>query len=91
MAFNGAVMQTSIRKWGNSAGARIPAGTLKKAGLAIGDALEIEVIDNAIVMRAAKPEYSLEDLLAATPSSAIELSAEDEAWLGSEPVGQEEL
>lgn len=84
-------MQTSIRKWGNSAGTILPAATLKKAGLSIGDPLEIEVENGTIVMRAAKPEYTLESLLAATPPGAIEKSEEDMAWLGDKPVGKEDI
>lgn len=82
-------MQTNIRKWGNSAGAVLPASALKKAGLAIGDALEIEVRGEEIVMRPAKAKYTLAELLAATPSGAVEKSDEDREWLESDPVGRE--
>jgi antitoxin MazE/antitoxin ChpS len=84
-------MQTNIRKWGNSAGALIPAATLKKAGLQIGDALDIEVLNNAIVLKAAKPQYTLEGLLADTSAHSVQKSEEDQQWLNAAPVGKEEI
>lgn len=84
-------MQTSIRKWGNSAGAIIPASILKKAGLEMNDQLEIEVVDGRIVLRPAAPSYTLADLLKASPEGALMMDAEDRQWLNAAPVGKEEI
>lgn len=84
-------MQTSIRKWGNSAGAIIPAAILKKAGLEMNDQLEIEVVDGRIVLRPAAPSYTLADLLKASPKGALMMDAEDRQWLNAAPVGKEEI
>lgn len=82
-------MQTNIRKWGNSAGAIIPAPVLAEAGLRVGDAIQIEVVDGTIVIRQAAPVYRLEDLLEATPSDKLALDDEDKQWLHDAPVGRE--
>ncbi|MEB8287703.1 AbrB/MazE/SpoVT family DNA-binding domain-containing protein [Aeromonas veronii] len=84
-------MQTSIRKWGNSAGAIIPASILKKAGVMMNDQLEIEVVEGRIVLRPAAPSYTLADLLKASPESAFVMDAEDRQWLDATPVGKEEI
>lgn len=84
-------MQTSIRKWGNSAGAIIPAAILKKAGLEMNDQLEIEVVDGRIVLWPAAPSYTLADLLKASPEGALMMDAEDRQWLNAAPVGKEEI
>ncbi len=82
-------MHTNIRKWGNSAGTIIPAPVLAEAGLSLGDAVEIEVVDGKIVITQAAPRYSLEDLLRASPIDSITLDDEDKAWIHDEPVGKE--
>lgn len=82
-------MQTNIRKWGNSAGAIIPSAALAKAGFEIGDKVEVEAIEGQIVVRSVTPNYTLDELLAATPASSIELNNEDRAWLNAKPVGKE--
>ena len=84
-------MQTSIRKWGNSAGAIIPAAILKKAGVVMNDQLEIEVIEGRIVLRPAAPSYTLAELLKASPEGTVVMDAEDRQWLDAAPVGKEEI
>ena len=82
-------MRTNIRKWGNSAGTILPATALAKAGIELGDSVEVIAEIGQITIRALSPEYTLDELLAATPASAVKLSQEDEEWLNSEPVGRE--
>lgn len=84
-------MQTSIKKWGNSAGAIIPAAVLKKAGFGMGDQVEIEVVQGRIVMSPATPIFTLDELLSASPKGSFELDSEDTQWLSSSPVGKEEI
>lgn len=82
-------MRTNIRKWGNSAGAILPATALAKAGIKLGDSVEVIAENGQITIKAPAPEYTLEELLAATPASAVKLSQEDKEWLDSAPVGRE--
>jgi len=82
-------MQTNIRKWGNSAGAIIPSAALAKAGISLGDSVDIIAQDGQITFRSKSPEYTLESLLKATPNTTTELSKEDQAWLNMTPAGKE--
>lgn len=82
-------MQTTIRKWGNSAGAIIPAAALAQAGLKLDDRVEIEVHDRQLVLKPARARRTMAELLAASPEEAFELDDEDRAWLNMAPVGQE--
>lgn len=82
-------MKTLIRKWGNSAGVIIPAAVLEQAGMRLGDKVEIEAIEGGIMLRAAKPVYTLDELLAQSPEGSFELSDEDREWLNTEPKGRE--
>jgi antitoxin component of MazEF toxin-antitoxin module len=82
-------MQTNIRKWGNSAGAIIPAAALAKAGIALGDSVDVVAEDGQITIKSKSPEYTLEALLDATPAKATTLSKEDREWLDMKSVGRE--
>ena len=82
-------MRTNIRKWGNSAGAIIPAAALAKAGIALGDSVDVIAEDGRITIKSKSPEYSLEALLDATPAEAVERSEEDNAWLDMPSIGKE--
>jgi antitoxin MazE len=54
---------TRITRWGNSLGLRLPKAVASAARLAEGDAAEVSVEDGAIVVRAARPTYSLHGLV----------------------------
>lgn len=82
-------MHTNIRKWGNSVGVIIPAGVLAKAGMSLGDTIELEVQDGQITLKQASPKYSLEGLLKASPPETFALDEEDKAWLQDSPLGKE--
>ncbi|MEM8561506.1 MAG: AbrB/MazE/SpoVT family DNA-binding domain-containing protein [Pseudomonadota bacterium] len=83
-------MRTNIRKWGNSAGAIIPAAALAQAGIKLGDAVELDVRKGEITLKHLTPEYSLEQLLDASPRGSFALDEEDREWLDDAPVGEEE-
>ena len=54
-----------LQKWGNSAGVRFPQELLRQLGMHIGDELETEIQNGALIIRARKrPHYRLADLLA---------------------------
>lgn len=82
-------MQTNIRKWGNSAGAIIPAAALAQAGIAMGDAVEVIVKAGQITFKQAAPEYTLDQLLSASPRGSFDLDEHDREWLQDSPVGKE--
>lgn len=61
-------MSLRIQKWGNSQGLRLPKQALDLAGIAIGDAVEIEVSDHQIVIKkAVRARYDLAELVAQIP------------------------
>ena len=59
-------MSTTIRKWGNSLGVRIPKKVAEKVGFENGSEIEFVVIDGKIIMKTADPEPTLEDLFGDT-------------------------
>jgi len=54
---------TVLDRWGNSLGVRLPKGVADAAGLREGDRVFIEVEHGSVVIRHAKPKYTLEQLL----------------------------
>jgi antitoxin MazE len=55
---------TQIARWGNSLGLRLPKAVILEANLDAGDTVNVSVQDGAIVVRPARPTYSLNDLVA---------------------------
>jgi antitoxin ChpS len=82
-------MHTNIRKWGNSAGTIIPAPVLSELGLGPGDTVDIEAVDGKIVIKQVAPNYTLDELLKVSPTEALNLDEDDNAWLHDTPVGRE--
>lgn len=80
-------MLTTVKKWGNSQALRISKQMLSEVGLEVGDAVEIEVRDGAIVLTPVRPRRGairLEDLVAAIDGEYI---PEEIDW--GPPVGKE--
>ena len=86
-------MQAEIKKWGNSAAVRLPAKVLAQAGLEVDSSIQIVVVNGEIILKPVQQpeEYTLDDLLSASPKSAFELNDEDNNWLNDTPKGQELL
>jgi antitoxin MazE len=78
-------MSTQIAKWGNSLGLRLPKSVAREAQLDDGDTVDVSVKDGAIVVRPAKPTYSLDDLVA----RITRRNRHGEADWGDAPVGRE--
>ena len=55
---------TQIAKWGNSLGLRLPKSVAREAHLDEGDTVEVSVKGGAIVVRPARPTYTLRALVA---------------------------
>lgn len=62
-----------VQKWGNSAAMRLNAELLKQWGVKIGDAVEAQIADGALIMRpvSSRPVYRLADLLAEMPADGL--------------------
>lgn len=80
-------MLTKIQKWGNSQGLRLTKGLLADAQLSVGDEVDIQVKDGAIMItptQTIRGKHDLKDLVARIPKNH-KISEVD--WGG--PVGKE--
>jgi len=58
------MMETKIRRWGNSLGLRIPSSFAREAGVGEGSAVDITVDGEVLTIRPIRPaRYRLDDLL----------------------------
>jgi antitoxin MazE len=76
---------TQIAKWGNSLGLRLPKSVAREAQLDEGDTVDLSVKDGAIVVRPARPTYSIETLV----SKMTPRNRHKETDWGTPPVGRE--
>lgn len=83
------MVTTKLRKVGGSVMLATPPALLETLGLSAGDMVGLEVRDGALVVRPARPRYSLDELLA--EGSAGTLSDVDREWLDDAPVGREAI
>ena len=81
-------MSLTIQKWGNSAAIRLPTALLARAGLAIGDKVDTDAEVGMVKLVAAKPKYSLAELVAQCNPQAP-LPVDMVAWDSIQPVGRE--
>ena len=79
-------MQTTIQKWGNSQGLRIPKAFLDALGMMENDVVELSRVDDTIVITKVKEkkELTLEDIFKEYDG---ECAAEEFDW--GVPVGKE--
>jgi antitoxin MazE len=76
---------TQIAKWGNSLGLRLPKSVALEAQLDEGDTVSVSVKDGAIVVRPARPTYSIDALVA----GITKRNRHEETDWGTTPVGHE--
>lgn len=81
-------MELSVQKWGNSAAVRLPTELLGMLKVTLGDKLSVNVRPDGVLLKAARPSYSLADLVAQCDLSAPE-PADLAAWSRVKPVGRE--
>ncbi|OEZ52833.1 antitoxin ChpS [Janthinobacterium sp. HH103] len=81
-------MELSVQKWGNSAAVRLPTELLGMLKVTLGDKLSVNVQAEGVLLKAARPSYSLVDLLAQCDFSAAE-PADMAVWSQIKPVGRE--
>ncbi len=81
-------MQLVIRKIGNSAGVVIPAPVLEQLNASVGTSLDANVQGGQLTLSAAKPRYTLTELLAqCDPNAPVSVDVQD--WQNTKPVGNE--
>ena len=78
--------QVTVRPWGNSQGIRIPKNILEKLNIGISDTLQIEIEDDAIVLKKTFKHKTFEERVAEYDGK---ISVYDFDW--GEPVGKELL
>lgn len=81
-------MELSVQKWGNSAAVRLPTELLGLLNVKPGDKLCVKVQPDGVLLKAARPAYSLAELVAQCDPSAPE-PADMADWLNMKPVGRE--
>jgi antitoxin component of MazEF toxin-antitoxin module len=80
------MMVTKVQKWGNSQGLRLSKDVLDLAGIAVGEDVELVVVNHQIlVKKVAPPKFNLADLVARIPADY----KPQEVSFGT-PVGREE-
>lgn len=66
-------MHARVARWGNSLAIRLPKVAVEKLSLQAGTPVDLSIEDDRIEIRASRPHYRLEDLLAQiTPGSVPE-------------------
>jgi len=81
-------MELSVQKWGNSAAVRLPTELLRMLKVALGDKLTVNVQPDGVLLKAKRPSFSLDDLVAQCDRTAPE-PADLAAWSSAKPVGRE--
>lgn len=56
-------MQARLGEWGGSCAVRIPRWAAQQLGLEAGEAVEMQIKDGGLLIKASQPHYALEDLL----------------------------
>jgi antitoxin MazE len=80
-------MLTKVQKWGNSQGVRLPLQVLRVANIAVGDDVEVVVLEGRIVVTPScrtRGRYRLEDLVARMPEDYEPVEVAWGAALGRE-------
>ncbi len=79
-------MLTKVQKWGNSRAVRIPKAIAEEAGLDIGQAVEMRLVDGEIRIKRTRKRkrYDLDELLASVPDDF-----DEGEWDTGPPVGNE--
>jgi antitoxin ChpS len=81
-------MELSVQKWGNSAAVRLPTELLGMLKATLGDKLIVEVRPDGVLLKARRPAFSLDELVAQCDKTAAE-PADMAAWANAKPVGRE--
>jgi len=77
-------MTATVQKWGNSLALRLPKAVAQQVELSEGDSVELQVNKNTLVVRPARRQYRLADLM----KKITKHNRHDETEWGP-PVGKE--
>ena len=86
-------MQTTIVRWGNSRGVRLPKLLLETARLADNDLVDVVAEDGQIIIKKSEEKRKhipLSERLKAWNGKPYEILDEDKQWLEMKPAGDEE-
>jgi antitoxin MazE len=78
-------MITTIQKWGNSQGVRLPKALMEQIELSVGEAVELEILDDGIWIHKVQELPNTLDLLFEGYSGSYRSSEID----NGEPIGKE--
>ncbi|MDO5056875.1 MAG: antitoxin [Lautropia sp.] len=81
---------TTLRKVGGSVMLAVPPALLDDLKLQAGTSVDLSVDQGTLVVKPARPRYTLEELLQQYDAAAP-ATDEDRAWLDNGPVGNELL
>ena len=81
-------MRAQVSKWGNSLAIRLPKAAAASLNVREGQAVDLTIEGEAVVIRSSRPRYSLEELVAQMRPANEPESFDD---VNSPPVGQELL
>ena len=85
-------MQTTIVKWGNSQGIRLPKTLLESVNLTDSDTVDVVAENGSIIIKKSKAKrvhIPLAERLKGWNGQPYELTDQDKEWLNIEPVGDE--
>ena len=85
-------MQTTIVKWGNSQGIRLPKTLLESVDLTNNDIVDVTTENGNIIIRKSEKKrvrIPLSERLKDWDGKPYELTDEDREWLDMKPVGEE--
>ena len=79
----------SIRQSGGASIVSIPRAILKTLGLAIGSQLRLTIENKKITLTPMHSEWTLDEVLQASPKKNLLRKAEDRAWIKAKSIGKE--
>ena len=83
-------MATTVDKWGNSLGVRLPKDVAQAAGLKAGDRVDVGVEDGVVTVRRARARYTLDELLVGMDRRRVHREFEPSELVGAERFWDEE-
>ena len=81
-------MELLIQKWGDSAAVRLPIELLDILKVSLGDKLSVRVQSDGVLLKVARPSYSLAELVPQCDTTSPE-PADMAAWHNVKPMGHE--
>ena len=80
-------MTTTIQKWGNSQGLRVPKSVLEQARIEVGDEVLVSAEEGSILVRRKEPPRRRRDLRTLVAKMPQNYTPAEEEW--GPPIGRE--